>query len=107
MSDERTLFQKIMDGDIPGDFVYEDDHCVVIRDIHPKAPVHCLVIPRKPIPRIMDLVPEDEQLMGHMIMVAQKVAAQEGCDGYRLQYNVGKKAGQEVFHLHLHIMGWK
>lgn len=106
MTDERTLFQKIMDGDIPGDIVHEDEHCFAIKDIHPKAPVHLLVIPRKPIPTVADLAPEDEPLMGHLIFVAKKLAEEFECEGYRLQFNVGKRGGQEVFHIHLHMMGW-
>lgn len=106
MTDERTLFQKIMDGEIPGEFVHQDEQCVAIKDIHPKAPIHFLVIPRKPIPTIANLQPEDEPLMGHMIFVAKKLAEQHGCEGYRLQFNVGKRGGQEVFHIHLHLMGW-
>jgi histidine triad (HIT) family protein len=102
----KTLFQKIIDREIPGEFLYEDELCVVLKDIYPKAPVHVLVIPRKPIPTIMDLEEEDRELMSHLIFVAKKIAAEQKCEGYRLQFNVGAKGGQDVFHIHLHLLGW-
>ncbi len=101
-----TIFSKIIDGEIPTDFVYEDDHLVVIKDIFPKAPVHVLMIPRKPIINLDDLSADDEILIGYMMMKISQIAAQLGLkNGYRTIINTGKGGGQEVFHLHLHILG--
>jgi histidine triad (HIT) family protein len=105
MSD-KTLFQRIIDREIPGDFVYEDELCVAIKDINPKAPVHLLVIPRKPLRDMTEAQPEDSALLGHLLLVAQGLAKQNACKDYRLQINNGEKAGQTVFHLHLHLLGW-
>jgi histidine triad (HIT) family protein len=104
---EKTLFQKIIDREIPADFVYEDEQCVVIKDLYPKAPIHFLLIPRKPIPSIEALEEEDKDLVTHLIYLAKKLAKDFTCEGYRLQFNVGEKGGQVIFHLHLHLMGWK
>lgn len=106
MSDAKTLFQKILDGEIPAEFLYKDDQCVVIRDKYPDAPLHLLVIPRKPIPSINELEEEDGTLVAHLIMVAKKMAEEHECKGYKLLFNVGEKGGQVIFHLHLHLMGW-
>lgn len=106
MSDDKTLFQKIIDGDIPGEFFHRDEKCVVIKDKYPDAPVHLLVIPHKPIPSIEHLEPEDADLVSHMVMIAKKMAEEQGCKGYKLLFNVGEKGGQVIFHLHLHLMGW-
>ena len=104
---EKTIFTRIIDGEIPGSFVYQDEHCVAIRDINPAAPVHVLVIPRKPIPSIADLAPEDHAIAGHLLMVVKKVAEQEGVAerGYRVVINAGDEGGQTVPHLHVHVMG--
>ena len=103
---EKTLFQKIMDREEPGDILYEDDLCVALRDINPQAPTHVLVVPRKPIPSLDDLSEEDETLMGHLFLVAQRVAAGEGLtDGYRTVFNNGPDAHQTVAHVHLHLLG--
>ena len=100
-----TIFGKITRGEIPTEFLYEDEHCVVIRDIQPQAPTHVLIIPRKPIPRLVDSTPEDQALLGHMLLVAGKVADQLGVgDAFRLIINNGEGGGQTVFHLHLHIL---
>jgi histidine triad (HIT) family protein len=106
---DKTIFSRIIDGEIPGSFVYQDEHCVAIRDINPAAPVHVLVIPRKPIPSIADLAPEDHALAGHLLMVVKKVAEQEGVAkrGYRVVINAGDEGGQTVPHLHVHILGGK
>lgn len=106
MAKEKNLFQKIIDREIPADFVYEDEQCVAIKDIYPKAPIHLLVIPRKDIPSVNELEEEDGDLMAHLIFVARQLAKQYKCEGYRLQLNVGEKGGQVIFHLHLHLMGW-
>lgn len=103
MSD--TIFGKITRGEIPTEFLYEDDQCVVIRDINPQAPTHVLIIPRKPIPRLVDSQPEDQALLGHLLLVAGKVADDLGVgDAFRLIINNGEGGGQTVFHLHLHIL---
>ncbi len=102
---EDTVFGKITRGEIPTDFVYEDEHCVVINDLYPQAPIHVLVIPRKPIVKLSDASPEDQALLGHLMLVAGKVADQLGVtDGFRLIVNNGEGGGQTVFHLHLHII---
>jgi histidine triad (HIT) family protein len=103
MSD--TVFGKITRGEMPTQFLYEDDQCVVIRDINPQAPTHVLIIPRKPIPRLVDAVPEDQALLGHLLLVAGDVAEKLGVgDAFRLIINNGEGGGQTVFHLHLHIL---
>ena len=103
---EKTLFQKIMHREEPGDILYEDDLCVALRDINPQAPTHVLVVPRKPIPSLDDLTEEEETLMGHLFLVAQRVAADEGLtDGYRTVFNNGPDAHQTVAHVHLHLLG--
>ncbi len=107
MSDAPTLFSRIIAGDIPGDFVYRDDRCVVIRDIAPSAPVHLLVIPIEEIPSIADVDDAHEGLLGHLLVVAARVAATEGVaeGGYRLIINHGTDGGQTVPHLHIHVIG--
>jgi len=102
-----TLFEKIIAGELPGDFVHSDEQVVAIRDINPIAPVHVLIIPRKPIPTINDLTVDDEPLMGHLFSVARRIARAEGVaeDGYRLVFNCNANGGQEVYHLHLHLIG--
>ena len=104
---EKTLFQKIADREIPSDMVYEDDEIVAFRDINPQAPTHVLVVPRVEIPTVNDIAPEQAELIGKMVLVAQKIAAEEGIaeDGYRLVVNCNEHGCQEVFHLHLHLIG--
>ena len=105
---EETLFTKIINRDIPADIVYEDDHCIAIRDIAPKAPTHLLVVPKKPIPRLVDAGEEDKALLGHLMLAAAEIARRAGVgDAFRLIANNGAEAGQTVFHLHLHILGNK
>jgi histidine triad (HIT) family protein len=103
----KTLFEKIAAGDIPSDIVYEDDLVFAIRDIKPAAPVHVLIIPRKPIPRLADAQPQDHQVLGHLLLKAAEVAAKLGLNqgGYRLVINNGPNAGESVPHLHCHILG--
>ena len=101
----KTLFQQIADGDIPSQLVYEDDRAIAFRDINPQAPVHVLIVPRKPIPRADQIEAEDEALVGHLFLVARAVAEQEGLKNYRLVMNNGEGAGQTVFHIHLHLLG--
>jgi len=102
-----TLFTKIFKGEIPGKFVYQDDLCGVLVDLQPQAPKHFLVIPRKELISVAHAAAEDEKLLGHMLLVAAKVAKQEGltANGYRLVINTGKEGGQTVDHLHIHILG--
>ncbi|MEE4279655.1 MAG: histidine triad nucleotide-binding protein [Halieaceae bacterium] len=100
-----TIFAKIIAGDIPAEKIYEDDHCIAINDINPQAPVHVLVIPRKAIARLADAEDGDQELLGHLMLAAGKVARQLGVDdAFRLIVNNGEGAGQTVFHLHLHII---
>ena len=103
---EDTIFGKITRGEAPADIAYEDDLCMAFRDLFPCAPMHILVIPRKPIPRLCDATAEDQALLGHMLLAANKIAEQEGLgDKFRLVINNGEGAGQSVFHLHMHIIG--
>jgi histidine triad (HIT) family protein len=102
----ETIFSKIVRREIPADIVYEDDLAIAFRDINAQAPVHILVIPKKPIPKLADAQPEDQALLGHLLLVVQRVAAQEGLtQGYRTVINTGEDGGQTVYHLHLHILG--
>ncbi len=102
---EKTLFERIIDREIPADIVFEDAQCLAFRDISPQAPTHILVIPKKPIPRLVDATPEDAALLGHLMASAATVARQEGCgDAFRIVVNNGAAAGQTVFHLHIHLL---
>ena len=105
MSD--CLFCKILDGEIPCDKVFENEHVIAFRDVNPQAPTHVLVIPRKHISTINDLTADDKNIVGEMMLAAQEVAKQEGIEesGYRLVMNCNEGAGQTVFHIHLHILG--
>lgn len=101
-----TIFGKIISGEIPSEFIYEDEHCIAINDINPAAPVHVLVIPKRGIPRLVDAQQDDQALLGHLLLAAGKIAEQLGvADAFRLIINNGEGAGQTVFHLHLHIIG--
>jgi histidine triad (HIT) family protein len=103
---QDNIFQKIIDRQIKADVVYEDDRCLAFRDINPQAPVHVLIIPRKVIATHDDIKEEDRELLGHLHMVAARLAQQFGLqDGYRLVLNCREKAGQTVPHLHLHLLG--
>ena len=98
------MFAKIIAGDIPTDFVHEDDVCVVFKDINPKAKTHLLIVPRKPIVSIAEMEEGDEKIVGHLFTVAKLVAGEMSLPGYKLHVNVGKEGGQEVFHLHVHLL---
>jgi histidine triad (HIT) family protein len=101
-----NIFKMIIDGQIKADIVYQDDLCLAFRDIHPQAPVHVLIIPRKEIRTHADITEADRDLMGHLHLVAQKLAIQLGLtDGYRLVVNCEERAGQTVPHLHFHLLG--
>lgn len=102
MSD--TIFSKIINGEIPSEFLHEDEQCIVIKDIHPKAKTHLLIIPKKPIPSIAEMQEGDEQIVGHLMRVAKEIAEKRELPGYKLQINVGAKGGQEIFHLHIHLL---
>ena len=104
MSD--TIFGKIIRREIPADIVYEDDLALAFKDITPQAPTHILVIPKKPIPRLSAANPEDQSLLGHLLLTVQKVAVEAGLsNGYRVVMNNGNDGGQTVEHLHFHILG--
>ena len=101
----ETIFSKVINKQIPADIVYEDDLSLAFRDINPQAPTHILIIPKKPIPTLNDTEISDQELLGHLILVANKVAAQEGVgDAFRLVLNNGAGVGQEVWHLHFHLL---
>ena len=102
-----TIFAKIIRGEIPSDMVYQDELVTAFRDINPQAPTHILIIPNKLIPTVNDVTAEDEPALGRLFTVAKLVAEQEGIaqSGYRLLVNCNRDAGQEVFHLHMHIFG--
>lgn len=101
------LFCRIAARELPGAIVYEDDQCLAFQDLHPQAPVHLLVIPRKHISSLNDIVPEDEPLLGHLSAVAARLAREKGVDGsgYRTVINTNGEAGQSVFHIHVHLLG--
>jgi histidine triad (HIT) family protein len=103
MSD--TIFAKIVSGEIPSEFVYEDEHCVAINDISPQAPTHVLVIPRKAIPMLSEAASEDQQLLGHLMLAVGNITRQLGVsEAFRVIVNNGEGAGMTVPHLHLHII---
>ena len=109
---EKTIFKKIIDREIPAEIVYEDDLCIAFKDINPAAPTHLIVIPKQEIPTVNDVSEADEQIVGHLFLAMGKIAAQLGLDGgYRVVTNCSRDAGQEVMHLHFHLLagrqfGW-
>jgi histidine triad (HIT) family protein len=101
-----TIFGKIIDGSLPSKKVFENERILAIEDIQPEAPVHILIMPKKPIPGLQEIKEEDLALVGEIVQVAQKLAAELGIEkGYRLLTNNGAGAGQTVFHLHFHLLG--
>lgn len=102
-----TIFSKIVAGEIPAEIVYQDDRVTAFKDIHPIAPVHILIVPNKEIATVDDVTPDDEAVLGHMFVVARQVARDLGLGerGYRLLVNCKADGGQEVFHLHMHLLG--
>ena len=106
MADE-TIFSKIIRREIPADIVYEDEQALAFRDVSPQAPTHILVIPKEPLASVADAREQDAALLGHLMIVARKVACDEGIieDGFRLVVNTGKDGGQTIPHLHMHILG--
>lgn len=105
----ETIFTKIINREIPADILYEDDIALAFSDINPQAPVHFLVIPKKAIATINDITEDDRELVGHLYLVAAKIAKEKGFadDGYRVVMNCGENSGQTVFHIHLHVLGGK
>jgi histidine triad (HIT) family protein len=109
---EKTVFGRIIDREIPATIVYEDDLCLAFEDIKPQAPTHLVVIPKKEVGSVDDLAEEDGALIGHLFVTMRKIAAQRGLTGgYRVVTNCGRDAGQEVMHLHFHLLagrklGW-
>ncbi len=102
---EKTIFRKIIDREIPAKIVYEDDLCLAFEDINPRAPTHLIVIPKKEIRSVDDVTEQDEALVGHLFVAMGKIAAERGLSGgYRVVTNCGRDAGQEVMHLHFHML---
>ena len=102
-----TIFSMIINGEVPAEILYQDELVSAFRDINPAAPTHILIVPNKVIPTVNDLNPEDEQVAGRMMLVAKKLAEEEGVaeNGYRLIINCNRDGGQEVYHLHMHLLG--
>jgi histidine triad (HIT) family protein len=102
----ETIFSKIIRKEIPANIVYEDDLTIAFTDVNPQAPVHILLIPKKPIPQLSVAQSEDHALMGHLLLTAKRVAEEAGLEnGYRIVINNGDDGGQTVYHLHIHILG--
>jgi histidine triad (HIT) family protein len=102
----KTIFQRIIDREVPADIVFEDDRCLAFRDISPKAPTHVLIIPKKAIPSFNDLTAADAEIVGHIMLVIRDLAGKLGLEGgYRVVVNCGPDAGQSVDHLHFHLLG--
>ncbi len=103
---EKTIFKKIIDGEIPADILYEDEHCLAFRDISPQAPTHVLVIPKEEIESLAHAEDQHKELLGHILLVIRDLAKKFGLEnGYRVVANTGADGGQTVFHLHFHLMG--
>ena len=100
-----TIFGRILRGEIPCDQVHADEHCLAFRDVAPQAPVHILVIPREHLVNLKEAEARHAELLGHLLLVAAKVAKQEGLEAWRTVINNGAEAGQTVFHLHVHVIG--
>ena len=101
---ETTIFQKIIDGQIPCEKLYEDDLCIAFNDISAQAPVHYLVIPKKPIVSLHECVEKDTTLLGHLLFVGSKIAKSKNLNNWRTVINTGEESGQTVFHLHIHFL---
>jgi len=103
---EKTIFQKIIDREIPADIEHEDDTCIAFRDIDPQAPTHVLIVPKKLIPRVGEATPTDQDTLGHLLLIASQLAKKlELGDGFRLVINNGPQGGEAVPHLHVHLLG--
>jgi histidine triad (HIT) family protein len=109
---ERTVFKRIIDREIPAKIVYEDEHCMAFEDLHPAAPTHLIVIPKREIASVDDVTEADAQVIGHLFVAMRAIAAKLGLtNGYRVVTNCGRDAGQEIFHIHFHMLagrrfGW-
>jgi histidine triad (HIT) family protein len=103
----KTIFQKIIDGEIPAKLAHEDEHCIAIHDINPQAPVHVLIIPKKHIPRVDEASAADQSVLGHLLLTAAALAKKLGVadSGYRIVINNGRDGGESVPHLHVHLLG--
>ena len=102
----ETIFDRVIRKEIPADVVYEDDDVLAFKDINPQAPVHVLVIPKKPIAKLADADESHREILGHLLWVAARVAQEQGVgDAFRVVLNNGSGAGQSVFHIHLHVLG--
>ena len=99
-----TIFQKIIQGEVPCEKLYEDELCLAFNDISAQAPIHYLVIPKKPIPSLIDCKEIDKNLLGHLILVGQKIAEEKKLSNWRTVINTGAESGQTVFHLHIHFL---
>lgn len=106
MDDEKTIFERIRDGEIPADIVYQDEHCLCFRDINPQAPTHLLLVPKNRIARLTAATDADHQVLGHLLQASAEVSRRLGFDesGYRVVINNGPDGGEEVPHLHLHLL---
>lgn len=103
---EKTVFKRIIDGEIPANIVYDDDQCLAFVDVAPQAPTHVIVIPRKEIPSMADISDADAPLVGHLLLIVRKLANELKLeDGYRVVVNCGPHGGQSVDHLHFHLLG--
>ena len=103
--DNKTIFQKILEKEIPSEIIYEDNLCIVINDINPQAPLHLLIIPKKPLSKLSDAQEKDLNLLGHLMMIAGNMSRKFNVeDAFNIVINNGEKAGQTVFHLHIHLL---
>lgn len=105
--EEETVFSQIIEKKKPAEIIYEDEEVVAFKDINPQAPVHVLIVPRKPIPKLTDADESDTAILGKMVMIARQIAKDFGLDqdGFRLLLNEGKNGGQTIYHLHFHLLG--
>ena len=101
---ETTIFQKIISGEIPCEKLHEDKYCIAFNDIAAKAPIHFLVIPKKPIVSLLECIEEDKNLLGHLLFIGTKIAKSKNLNNWRTVINTGAESGQTVFHLHFHFL---
>lgn len=101
---KTTIFSKIINGEIPCEKLYEDELCIAFNDIFPQAPIHFLVIPKKPIVNLLDIEEADKNLLGHLLVIGSKIALEKDLDNWRTVINTGEESGQTVFHLHIHFL---
>tara|TARA_B100000700_G_C14795478_1_gene738011 strand:- start:553 stop:894 length:342 start_codon:yes stop_codon:yes gene_type:complete len=101
---QETIFSKILKGEIPCEEIYQDEYCLAFKDVAPQAPVHILIIPKKPIESLRSAVEEDKELLGHLLLVSKTITGQLGLNDWRTVINTGEEAGQTVFHLHIHVI---